>query len=190
MGRPAPRTLLGELKNLRLLITHTGTKVYSWPSAFLQSAWPPRGPGKQQAAHPSRNLLRYPPGAGGISKQISAWMSSVLLPWTAGRPSRLQERTWLRIYFGASVNSPPCAPPPENWVRLQSPELLRGSLDAESSTFMVVGGFPSPLEPKHGADNKKTYKFFFSFLKFFNFCSCFCFSFSGPFWDSYGLGTP
>ena len=55
-------------------ICHTGTKVYSQPSAFLQSAWPPRGPGKQHAAHPSRNLLRYPPGAafGGAPRALRA----------------------------------------------------------------------------------------------------------------------
>ena len=53
---------------------HTGTTVYSQPSAFLQSAWPPRGPGKQHAAHPSRNLLRYPPGAafGGAPRALRA----------------------------------------------------------------------------------------------------------------------
>ena len=56
-----------------------------------------RGPGKQQAAYPSRNLLRDPPSPGreapwgrrrrrrqGISKQISAWINSLLLPWPAG----------------------------------------------------------------------------------------------------------
>ena len=42
------------------------------------------------------------------------------------------------------VTFPPSRKICRKWVRLQSPELPRGSLDAESSVFMVVKGVPSP----------------------------------------------
>ena len=88
------------------------------PQARLSA---PRRPNKRLIQ--AKNLLRNPPwrrlrrrpqgasrpGEGGISKQISAWMSRLLLPWPARRPSRLQERTWPRIYFGASMNICSCS---------------------------------------------------------------------------------
>ena len=51
------------------------------------------------------------------------------------------------------VTFPPSRKIGRKWVRLQSPELPRGSLGAESSTFMVVRGVPSPLEPQQGLKN-------------------------------------
>ena len=61
---------------------------------------------------------------------------------------------------GAHQHSRGVGLPPEpkigrKWVRLQSPELPMGPLCAESSTFMVVGGVPSPLEPKKGPEKEQ-----------------------------------
>ena len=95
---------------------HTGTNLYSRRSVFLQSAWPPAGQGSNKLLIQAEICLDIPPpqgakrpggaaegGARGISKQISAWISRLLLPWPARRPSRLQDRTWPRLYFGASI---------------------------------------------------------------------------------------
>ena len=93
----APKSILSQVRSCNLLGRPAGqgsNKLLIQAEICLDIP-PPQGAKRPGGAAEG--------GAGGISKQISAWMSSLLLPWPAGRPSRLQERTWLRIDCGASM---------------------------------------------------------------------------------------